>query len=338
MELYYYHHMSPLEQEVYRALREGLSQVRPTVVVPRLEGKALGEVLFKLRLDLPELFYVTGFSYRFHPAGSHVEVLPEYLFPKAKVLTHQKAIQARVERLCRPLQKKSPWEQAEAIHDLLCTTVHYDKLKKPYSHEVIGPLTQGVGVCEGIAKSVKLLCDTLGIWCILVLSEADPEHGVKYRHAWNIVKLGGQYYHLDATFDNTLSQGGELRRDYLFLDDKRAFRDHLPALYPVPACTDSGKFYYKTAKRSFTKPEEVASRARQAMRKDQTLVFHWRGGPLTADVLGELVKLLEDTAREKDRHARIQVNRPQAVFQVTFPKEEVAAAVVEEEANEGESL
>ena len=33
--------------------------------------------------------------------------------------------------------------------------VRYDKLKKSYSHEIIGPLGQGVGVCEGIAKSVK---------------------------------------------------------------------------------------------------------------------------------------------------------------------------------------
>ena len=28
-------------------------------------------------------------------------------------------------------------------------------------------LGQGVGVCEGIAKSVKVLCDALGIWCMI---------------------------------------------------------------------------------------------------------------------------------------------------------------------------
>lgn len=338
MTRYYYQQMEPLEQEVYRTLEEGLEQVRPSIVVPRLEGKRFGEVLFQLRLDCPALFYVTGASYRAHPAGNHLEVLPQYLFPKAKILTHRKAIAARVERLCRPLQHQSPWEQEQAIHDLLCTTVRYDKLKKPYSHEVIGPLTQGVGVCEGIAKSVKLLCDTLAIWCMVVLSEAAPERGIKYRHAWNLVKLDGQYYHLDATFDNTLSQSGELRRDYLNLDDRQLFRDHLPALYPVPPCTDGGKFYYKSAKRSFTKPEEVLSRARQAAHKGQTLLFHWRGGPLTAQTLGELSTLLEGAAQEKDRHAHIQINRPQGVVQVSFPREAGSADVVEEEANEGERL
>ena len=45
----------------------------------------------------------------------------------------------------------------------------FDKLKKPYSHEIIGPLGHGVGVCEGIAKSVKVLCDVLGIWCMIAV-------------------------------------------------------------------------------------------------------------------------------------------------------------------------
>ena len=47
--------------------------------------------------------------------------------------------------------------------------VRYDKLKKPYSHEIIGPLGQGVGVCEGIAKAVKVLCDALGLWCMIAI-------------------------------------------------------------------------------------------------------------------------------------------------------------------------
>ena len=44
-----------------------------------------------------------------------------------------------------------------------------------------------------------------------------PEKGIKYRHTWNIVKIGGQYYHLDATFDNTLGAGAQIRYDYFNL-------------------------------------------------------------------------------------------------------------------------
>ena len=67
--------------------------------------------------------------------------------------------------------KLSEWEKEKYVHDFICENVHYDKLKKSYSHEIIGPLGQGVGVCEGIAKSVKVLCDALGIWCMMLSAE-----------------------------------------------------------------------------------------------------------------------------------------------------------------------
>lgn len=113
-------------------------------------------------------------------------------------------------------------EKEQYVHDFICQNVRYDKLKKSYSHEILGPLGQGVGVCEGIAKTVKILCDQLGIWCIVVFQEANPEKNIKYRHAWNIVKIGGAYYHLDATFDNTLSHMGPVRYDYFNLETEKS--------------------------------------------------------------------------------------------------------------------
>ena len=61
----------------------------------------------------------------------------------------------RVEKLARAAKDLSEWEKEKYIHDFICENVTYDKLKKAYSHEIIGPLGHGVGVCEGIAKSVK---------------------------------------------------------------------------------------------------------------------------------------------------------------------------------------
>ena len=192
-------------------------------------------------------------------------------------------------------------------------------------------------MCEGISKSVKILCDALGLWGVIAISEADPETGVKYRHAWNILKLDGQYYHLDATFDTSLSHDGVIRRDYLNLDDGRLFRDHQRLLYPVPACVKGDRFYYREEKLSFTKAEDVAKRAQMYIRKDLPFVFHGRGGPLTREVLAELVKALEEAAQKKGRHAAVSFNRLQAVLQVRFPTELPQEAAAEEEANEGES-
>ena len=198
-EAYYFRQLDKAGQAAYHAMKTGLAALRPAFPVPRLEGRELGDVLARLRLDCPELFYVTGFSYRVHPAAATVELLPQYLFDKGKIQTHQKALAARLDRLCRPAMGLNEGEKERYVHDFICRNVRYDKLKKPYSHEILGPLGQGVGVCEGIAKAVKCLCDRLGVWCIVALAENNPDKGIKYRHAWNVVRLGDAYYHLDAT-------------------------------------------------------------------------------------------------------------------------------------------
>lgn len=335
-EAYYYSRMPRPQQEVYHAMREGLTALAPSFSVPRLDGQALGDILLRLRLDAPEIFYVTGFSYRFHPEASRVELIPEYLFDKWKIRTHRQAMDARIRKLVRPAQGKSDWDKLLYVHDFICQNVRYDKLKKPYSHEILGPLSQGVSVCEGIAKAVKALCDGLGLWCIIVISGNAPEKGIKYRHTWNIVRLEGQYYHLDATFDNSLGDGKLLRYDYFCLDDDAAFRDHEPSLFPVPACTDGKGSYYRRRKLVFTREEDVSRRAEQAARKGQPLLFQWRGDVLTRDRLVRLCVLLEDAARRKDRHARISVNRPQAVLQAEFPTVAPEVSLSDQEANEGE--
>ena len=222
---YYYGQLSRPLQGVYDALLGGFRALAPGIRIPMLDEKQLADVYLRLKLDEPLLFYVTGYRCRWMTGAAHMELLPEYLFDKAKIRTHQQAVSARLARLTKPLEGKTEAEKELAVHDFILENVRYDKLKKPYSHEILGPMTQGVGVCEGIAKTVKALCDQLGLWCIVALSEADPARGIKYRHTWNVVRVGGQYYHLDATFDNSL-QRGEKRYDYYNLDDGRLFRDH----------------------------------------------------------------------------------------------------------------
>lgn len=336
MEPYYYSKMNKQHKSAYHAMKMGLCSLEASFLVPRLENRELGDIFFKLRLDCPEIFYAVGFRYRQYPDSCNMEMIPEYLFDKGKIKEHQKAMKARVERLIRPALSLTEWERERYIHDFICLNVRYDKLKKPYSHEIIGPLGQGVGVCEGIAKTVKLLCDALGIWCVIAVSEANPDKKIKYRHAWNVIRRKGQYYQLDATFDNSLSAQGVIRYDYFNLEDKQLFQDHEPVIYEIPKCNDGDHFYYREKKQSFTKAEEVRNRAMQAAKKGKILVFHWRGGHLTKAVLSELLVLLEQAAREKGMHSKSSLNWSQAVLQTAFVKEVPMEEFVIQEANEGE--
>ena len=336
MEKYYYNQLSKPQKAVYNAMKTGLESLAPSFQIPLLPGSDLAEVYFLLRLDNPDIFYAEGARYRYYPDSGNAEMIPEYLFDKKKVQDHQKAMKSRVEKLARPAAGMNEIEKLHYIHDFICENVRYDKLKKQYSHEIIGPLGQGVGVCEGIAKSVKILCDALDIWCIVAISENNPEKGIKYRHAWNVVKAGGKYYHIDATFDNSLSKESDIRYDYFALSDQQVFRDHEPVIWKVPECADADSFYYKMKKLSFTKMEDVRKRSAQAVKKGRVLTFHWRGGYLTKEVMQEMLDIFEEEAVKKSRHARVSVNWPQAVIRVSFEDKLDHEEVVYEEANEGE--
>ena len=212
---------------------------------------------------------------------------------------------ARVEKLIRPAQKLSEWEKEKHVHDFICENIRYDKLKKSYSHEIIGPLGQGVGVCEGIAKAVKVLLDALGVWCVIAICGNNPETS-------------------------------EIRYDYFNLDDSQIFRDHEPLIAPAPHCGDHEHFYYKEKMLSFTKKEDVYKRSLQAAKKGRVLIFHWRGGYLTKEVLKELLELIRKAGDEKDKTAMVSINWPQAVIRVQYTDMQVQESVTIEEANEEE--
>lgn len=319
---YYYEHMGKEEQKAYRAMLKGLTELSDAFPVPLLEGRVLTDIYFLLRLDHPEIFYTVTFSYRYYQDSTNIELVPSYLFTKDKIREHRNQLDARIRKLARGAEGLSESEKELYVHDFILNNVHYDKLKKEYSHEIIGSLCNGTAVCEGMAKGVKVLADALGLWCIIALSDNNPEKGIKYRHTWNIFRIGGTYYHVDATFDNTLSKSAGPRYDYFNLSDKQVYRDHEPVIHPVPACTDGDHFYYKEKKLSWTTAEEVQKRTAQAVKKGRTLIFQWRGGYLNRDIVSELFGIFSDEAAKKDKQALCSVNMSQAVFTVRFEAKE----------------
>ena len=334
MEAWYYNHLPKEYRPVYHAIYEGLKKLQQEIIIPRIDPKLLSDIYIQIRMDHPEIFYTDTYRTRSYSHADSVQLLPEYLFEPKKIVTHRDAMQARVTKLARAAQGLDEAGRLQYVHDFICGNVRYDKLKKSYSHEIIGPLGQGVGVCEGIAKSVKILCNALDIPCIIALCDNNPERHIRYRHMWNVVRMGGKYYHLDATFDNSLGSPQQIRYDYYLLGDSRHFRDHEPVIWPVPSCPDNDMFYYRQKKLSFTKTEDVRKRAAQAIKKKRTFIFHWRGGYLTRAVLQELLEIIQQEAEAAGKFVGISVNRPQAVLCIE-PREQ-SAAVNMQQTNEGE--
>ena len=333
---YYYEQLNKEQQRAYYAMKEGLLNLQDSFAVPMLSQKELSDIYFMIRLDCPAIFYSVTFSYRYYPDSTAVEMIPQYLFSKDKIREHRQAMESRVKKLARQVANLDDKGKELFIHDFIVENVRYDKLKKEYSHEIIGALGNGVAVCEGMAKAVKILCDELNIWCIIALSEANPDKGIKYRHAWNVIRIDGQYYHLDVTFDNSLSKDDTVRYDYVNLSDKQIFRDHEPVIWKVPVCSDNDHFYYKEKKVSWTTVDEVRNRTKQAVKKGKVLLFHWRGGYLTREVLAELLEIFDQEAKAKGKTAFVSVNWTQAVLRVRFVEGVGEEQLEMEEANEGE--
>ena len=108
---YYYGQLSKEKKAVYDMLAAGCDALAAVIRVPDLGTEVLSDIYLRMKLDLPLLFFVTGFHYRKMPGADHVEVLPDYLFDRGKVKMHRQAVTARLERLARPLKGKSDREK-----------------------------------------------------------------------------------------------------------------------------------------------------------------------------------------------------------------------------------
>lgn len=121
---------------------------------------------------------------------------------------------------------------------------HYEKKGAPRtSYQPYGPLIQGKGVCLGYAETFRLLMDMAGIECITVTGAA---FGNRENHAWNMVKLNGQWYCVDPTWDTRpwMDENGEFVYTYFNVtSDFLADTDHQWDYDSVPEATaeDGGR-------------------------------------------------------------------------------------------------
>ena len=266
-EAYYFRQLDKAGQAAYHAMKTGLAALRPASPGTPAGGAGAGRRAGPPAAGLPGAVLRHRLLLPGAPGRRHGGLLPQYLFDKGKIQTHQKALAARLDRLCRPAMGLNEGEKERYVHDFICRNVRYDKLKKPYSHEILGPLGQGWGCARASPRRSSACATGWGCGASWPWRRTTRTGGSSTAMPGTWCAWGDAYYHLDATFDNSLGSAELVRYDYFNLDDRRLFRDHEALVYPVPACADGGRFYYREAKLSFTRPEEVAGRAAQAVRK-----------------------------------------------------------------------
>jgi hypothetical protein len=121
----------------------------------------------------------------------------------------------------------SDLEKELAIHEYVVKNTAYDfdnyinERVTEDSYTAYGTLINGKAVCQGYADTMKLLLNLAGIEAHVVVGYA------KQPHAWNLVKIDGEYYHLDATWDDPVpDEGNNVRYSYFNVSDEEISKDH----------------------------------------------------------------------------------------------------------------
>ena len=108
-------------------------------------------------------------------------------------------------------------DKIKAIHDYIINNTKYDVArnndgKSPYhSYTAYGPLLEGYATCNGYTDAMALFLIKMNIPNFKVAMTPEDNETID-GHVWNAVYLNNNWYHLDLTWDDPVSNDG---KDYL---------------------------------------------------------------------------------------------------------------------------
>jgi hypothetical protein len=137
------------------------------------------------------------------------------------------------------------------IYDYIRKGTVYD-LDFKYAHTAYGALVAGRSVCDGYAYALQYICEELGIPCVIVTGDTDQSD---IGHAWNKVKIGKNWYVIDATESDDMTDLEDFSgKGYLFLaDSEYTFSKEIDYKgIDEPKALDDENSYYEMTGQSFT--------------------------------------------------------------------------------------
>lgn len=160
----------------------------------------------------PEAFGVQGIG---RAVGSSIftRVYPMYTISADEYEAAKTAYQAGLDEIVEQVDPDwSDLEKVLFVHDYLASHFEYDLTYKIYDSYQF--LKYGTGVCEAYTKTFIAVAREVGLNSSYVESPF-------LNHAWNLVELDGNWYHLDVTHDDPITDRlGFARHLYFLLSDE----------------------------------------------------------------------------------------------------------------------
>lgn len=259
---YAYHLLNDFEKIVYEKFLHAVQNFETVItdLPPIMTVEQVMKIAHYMDRDHPELFWFQyGTTVFQNPTDSLVaKVELKYRMSKEEALKRQKQIDAASAQFTKTItEEMSDYETALRIYENIIRLIDYDTLgleeqekdqnanEKPDDlRSIYGVIVNKKAVCAGYAKATQYFMQKAGIECTYIVSA---------EHAWNLLKLEGEYYHLDTTwgdYSNTkqsLNASDEVSYDCFCITTKEVEKldqHKVEKELPIPVCTATKCNYY----------------------------------------------------------------------------------------------
>lgn len=233
---YYYSGLTDSAKGCYAAILKAVQNRETEIDISEyaLDNNDIQQVMLALKYENPQLFYIDAAAsgmVNFY-TDNWTSIRPNYIRTASQI----ESISSKLEKAAEPIIEEAlgysdTFERLKVLHDAIINMTTYSLTGDASISEADGVLLNGKALCEGYSKAFAYLCQSIGIPCICVIGTANGG-----AHMWNMVQVGGEWYHVDTTWDDPVAAAPMLRYDYFCVSTATISADHYISSYlPVPA-------------------------------------------------------------------------------------------------------
>lgn len=244
-------------QEAYDDVVDTMVNFRAKSFVPlTISTPDYVRVLETVRCEQLMLFYLQSRSSGdFNTAAQTFEMNFTYKYPIKEVNIMLMKTEAAAMKIAAGAEGMSDYEKLKYFHDYLVLNVE-SSTDDPYADSVYGALVEKKALCEGFAKAYSYLCNIAGIENMIVTGYTDVDH------MWNMVKLDGNWYHVDVGWDKPAAVLSEMYPDMVlyqyFLAEDSVMENNRIISTLDPPIADSTEFSFFNYENRYAESYEEA--------------------------------------------------------------------------------
>lgn len=187
--------LNETEKEVYDNVLNDLGNLKDSVPLT-VDSNILKKALDIIRMEQLAYFHLSDRYIDPNEITQGFDIVYKYRFTADEI----SSMNIASERAAREIMEQitpdmDDYDKLKFFHDYLVLNCENDT-ESPCRDTIYGALVNKKALCEGYAKAFSYLCNLAGIENAIVTGETSVPH------MWNMVKLGGNWYHVDVTWDN----------------------------------------------------------------------------------------------------------------------------------------